>query len=173
MACGGSSGSTSNASPKASPTPTKAKQITAVDACTLVSASDASAAVGTTLTALPTGAGAAAQSICIYSSQSGSQAGVFVFAEVYSDTSAADQVQPDQIAAALNGQFGVTNSKAVTGIGDKAFEYTATSAEGSGIAIFVFKGNVVLMIVVSPATNASKVEAIARTAVGNLDKASS
>ena len=177
MACGGSSGSTSNSSTKTSPTPTptKAKQAASIDACILVAASDASAATGVTLTSLPSGAGGAqAQSLCIYADQTGAtQTSVFVIAQVYPDTSQADAVQPDQIAAIMRGQFGVSNSKAVTGIGDKAFEYTATSSAGGGVAIFVFKANVVMMIVMSPTTDPSKVEALARIAVNNLAKAQS
>ena len=91
-----------------------------------------------------------------------------MFAQVYPDASTADAVSPDQIAAALSGQYGVSNAKAVNGIGDKAFEYTATSSAGGGMAIFVFKANVVLMIIVSPSTDSAKVEALARTAVSRF-----
>ncbi len=172
--CGGSSNSASSASsPSPSPSPSTAARITAVDSCTLVSAADASTAVGgANLTSIPSGGGAGQQSICIYGpTDSSTNAAVFVLAQVYADTSTADAVQPDQLAAAMNGQFGVTNAKSVNGIGDKAFEYTATSGPSNGIAMFVFKSNVVLMIVVAPATDPSKVEALARTAVSNLNKA--
>ena len=72
------------------------------------------------------------------------------------------------IAASLSGQYGVTNAKSVAGIGDKAVEYTATGSGSTGVAIFVFKSNVVLMIILSPSTDGSKVEQLARTALGNL-----
>lgn len=172
--CGGSSNSASSStSPSPSPSPTRAARVTAVDSCTLVTVADAStAAGGANLTSLPTGGGAGQQSICIYGpADSTTNAAVFILAQVYADTSTADAVQPDQLAAAMNGQFGVTNAKSVSGIGDKAFEYTATSGASNGIAMFVFKSNVVLMIVVAPATDPTKVEALARTAVSNLDKA--
>lgn len=112
--------------------------------------------------------GASIPGACIYASSDGS-ATVFVYAQTYSDTSAADSVQPDQIAAALNGQYGVSNAKPVRGIGDKAFEYTVTSAGSSGgVAIFVFKSNVVLMFVMTPSTNTTALEQLARTAVSRL-----
>ncbi len=59
-------------------------------------------------------------------------------------------------------------SKVVTGIGDKAFEYTASTQQGGGIAIFVFKANVVIMIVMSPSQDSNAIELVARTAVGRL-----
>ena len=167
-ACGGSSSSTAgSSSEKASPTPTKATQVSSVDACSLVTASEASAATGATLTNLSSSGGAQIPGACFYGS-SGSQSAVIVFAQVYPDSSTADAVAPDQIAAALSGQYGVSNAKAVQGIGDKAFEYTASSSAGGGIAIFVFKANVVLMIIVSPSTDSTKVEGLARTAVGRF-----
>ena len=104
---------------------------------------------------------------CIYGS-SESSAGVFVYAQVYPDTTTADAVQPDQIATILAGQLGVANAHSVSGIGDKAFEYTATGSGENGIAIFVFKANVVMMIVVNPTTNSASVEQLARTAVSRL-----
>ena len=146
--------------------------MTSVDACKLVTEAEASAAVGSTVTNLAAGSGASVPGACIYGGQDsqGNQLSVLVFAETYPDTTTADSISPDQIAAMLNGQYGVSNAKAVTGIGDKAFEYTATSASssGSGEAIFVFKANVVLMIVMSPSTDATKVEQLARTAVSRL-----
>jgi hypothetical protein len=165
-ACGASSSSSSsNESPTASPT--RSAYIASVDACSLVTAAEASTAVGTTVTDLTAGAGAQTPGICIYGSSNG-DASVFVLAQVYPDSSSADSVSPEQMAAVLNGQMGVGNAKAVQGIGDKAFEYTATSSTGGGIAIFVFKANVVLMITVSPTTNSSKVETLAKAAVGRF-----
>jgi hypothetical protein len=171
VACGGS-GATSSSSTKSSPTPspTKATLITGpIDACLLVTASDASTATGVTMTALAPGS----SGLCLYSGQTDTtSASVFVYAQAYPDTTTADAISPDQMAALLSGQVGIANAKAVTGIGDKAVEYTATSSSstGSGIVIFVFKANVVLFIVVSPTTDATKVEALARTAVANLPK---
>src|SRR5207245_7945025 len=106
-------------------------------------------------------------SIRVYGSSYGSTS-VFVLAQVYPDTTTADSISPEQMAAVMNGQMGVTNAKSVQGIGDKAFEYTATSSSGGGIAIFVFKANVVLMIALSPTTDSAKVEALARAAVGRF-----
>jgi hypothetical protein len=166
-ACGGSSNNTASNSPSASPSPSKEATISSVDACKLVTAADASTAAGTTVTNLAAGAGVTIPGACVYSSAD-SSATVFVYAQTYADTNAAQQVSPDQIVAALNGQYGVSNAKAVAGIGDKAFEYTANAAGSSGVAIFVFKSNVVLMVLVSPSTDANKVEELARTAVSRL-----
>jgi hypothetical protein len=170
VACGGS-GASSSASPKSSPTPSpsKAALITGtIDACSLVKAADASTATGITMTSL---SGTSGTGVCIYSGQTDTtSASVFVYAQEYPDTTTADAVSADQIAAAMNGQIGIADAKPVTGIGDKAVEYTATSASstGSGIVIFVFKANVVMFIAVSPTNDATKVEALARIAVANL-----
>lgn len=173
--CGGSSPSSSTTE-KSTPTPSKAVQYTAVDACTLVQASDATAAVGgTEMVAATTGAAAGQQSLCIYGpkdSSSSSQAGVFVLAVVYPDQSTADAVSPEQLAAAYQ-VTGVANAKVVNGIGDKAVEYTATTQSGGGMAIFVFRRNVLLMIAVSPSGDSTKMETLARVAVSNLDKSKS
>jgi hypothetical protein len=168
--CGASnSSSTGSTSPSSSPSASKAPLITGtLDACKLVSATDASTATGITMTSL--GAGSAS-GVCIYSGQTDStSASVFVYAQAYPDASTADAISPDQVAAAFQGQFGITNAKSVTGIGDKAFEYTSTSSGGGGVVIFVFKSNVVMFIVLSPTTDSTKVEALARIAVGNLPK---
>ncbi|TME19845.1 MAG: DUF3558 domain-containing protein [Chloroflexi bacterium] len=166
-ACGGSANSTSNSSAGATPSPTKGAHVNSVDACSLVTAAEASAAAGSTVTNLSAGAGAQTPGICVYGSSDGSTS-VFVLAQVYPDTTTADSISPEQMAAVMNGQMGVTNAKSVQGIGDKAFEYTATSSSGGGIAIFVFKANVVLMIALSPTTDSAKVEALARAAVGRF-----
>jgi len=95
--------------------------------------------------------------------------GVIVYAQVLADQAAADAMQPDQIIAALGGQVGVSNAKTVTGIGDKAFEYTSNSTtSGAGVAIFVFRYNVVLMIVMGPSTDSNAIEAMAKAAVDRI-----
>ena len=165
-ACGGSAGSTSNSS-GVTPSPTKSAHINSVDACTLVTAAEASAAAGSTVTNVSAAGAGQTPGICIYGS-SDSSASVFVLAQVYPDETTADSISPEQMAAVLNGQMGVANAKAVSGIGDKAFEYTVTSSSGGGIAMFVFKANVILMIAVSPTTDSAKVETLARTAVGRF-----
>jgi hypothetical protein len=168
LAAGCGSSSPSSSSSKASPTPTKAAQFANIDACKLVTAAEASAAVNTTVTNLAAASGASIPGACIYGSQD-SQASVFIFAQTYPDASTANSISPDQMTAILNGQYGVSNARAVNGIGDKAFEYTATSASStSGIAIFVFKANAVIMIVMSPTTDSRAIEVMARTAVGRL-----
>lgn len=167
--CGASNSSSTGSGASPSPSPSKSALITGtLDACKLVTATDATAATGITMTSLSAGS---ATGVCIYSGQTDStSASVFVYAQAYPDASSADSISPDQMAAAFQGQFGITNAKSVTGIGDKAFEYTSTSSGGSGVVIFVFKSNVVMFIVVSPTTDSTKVEALARIAVGNLPK---
>ncbi len=168
VACGsGSSNSAAKASP--SPSPSKGALITSVDACSLVSAADASTAAGATLVNLGAASGTQIPGACIFGNQ-GTQASVFVYAQAYPDLTTAQSISPDQMAAVFRGQYGITNAKSVAGIGDKAFEYTSTSAGGSGIVIFVFKANVVILIAVSPTTDTTKVEALAQIAVGNLPK---
>ena len=132
-------------------------------------ASEASTATGATLTSSAAG-GASIPGACIYSS-SDSATSVVIFAQVYPDSTTAASVSPEQIAAALNGAYGVANAKPVSGIGDKAIEYTLTGAQ-NGTVIFVFKSNVILMIVVTPTpSNSTAVEGLARTAVGRLKPA--
>ena len=82
-------------------------------------------------------------------------------------------MDPNQVAAVLAGQLNMSGSNAhvVTGIGDKAVEYTTTGSDGNGIVIFVFKANVVMMIAINPTTNAAAVEQLARTAVSRLTPA--
>lgn len=167
-ACG--SGSPSATSSESTPTPTvsKAQHVASVDACKLVTAEEASAAVGTPVANLgASGAGAQVPGACFYGA-SGSSSVVFIYAQVHPDATAAQAVQPDQIAAALAGQLGVSNAHSVSGIGDKAFEYTASGSAGGGIAIFVFRYNVVMMIAVDPTSTPSTIEQLARTAVGRL-----
>lgn len=167
VACGGSSNNSSNTATHESPTPTKGATFSSADACKLVTAADASTAVGTTVA---NAAGAASfPGGCFYTSSDGA-AGVFVFTQVEPDATAADNVDPNQITASFAGIYGIKNAHQVSGIGDKAFEYTATSSQSNsnGIAIFVFKANVLLFIVMSPSTDSAKIEALAQTAVSRL-----
>jgi hypothetical protein len=166
-ACGSSgSPSASSSSQSHSPSPSpQAKLISNVDACKLVTATDASSATGTPVTSLSSGAQVAAA--CLYGSSDGATS-VEVFAQVYPDSTTAQAVSPEQIAAAINSGAGVANAKAVSGIGDKAVEYSLTSPGASGIVIFAFKSNVLLMIAVTPAIDPAKIEQLARTAIGKL-----
>jgi hypothetical protein len=93
---------------------------------------------------------------------------VVVYAQAYPDATTADAISPQQIAAAINSGSGVTNAKSVSGIGDKAVEYSITTGGGNGIVIFVFKSNVVVMVAVTPATSSTAIEQLAKTAVGRL-----
>jgi hypothetical protein len=158
-ACGSSSTSTSGASPSPS-------LIASVDACSLVTASEASSAAGATLTSM---VGVTVPGACFYGEQGGS-AGVFVYAQAYPDSAAANAVTAQQMSAALGMQVGAgaTSGKQVSGIGDKAYEFTATGNAGAGSAIIVFKANVVIMILVDPSASASAIEQLAKTAVGRL-----
>jgi hypothetical protein len=164
-ACG-----SSNSSSKASVTPSpaaKAKLISSVDACTLVTAADASAATGVTVTDIGAASGAQTAGSCLYGSADFTTS-VIVVAQVYPSASSAASISPEKLAAALKGVNASGTAKVVTGIGDKAVEYTFTSSGSGGTMIFVFKFNVVITIIVTPSTDPTAVESLARTAVGRL-----
>lgn len=170
----GASNSTSKSATKTSPTPSHAALITgALDACTLITAQEATTTMGVTMQAFGQTGGAP---VCIYAGQlaDGTSISVVVYGQLYPDTTTADNVSPEQMAAAFRSQFGISSSKSLTGIGDKAFEYTTTATNGgsanSGVVVFVFKANAILLVAVSPTTDDSKAQALARLAVGNLPK---
>jgi 2-oxoisovalerate dehydrogenase E2 component (dihydrolipoyl transacylase) len=118
-----------------------------VQACSLVTADDASSATAKTLTQ---GSEAAVPGACFYASADG-KTDVIVFAQVYADASAAQAVSIDQIAAALTGAGnGLGTATVVSGIGDKALEYSVSSSGSTGLIIIVFKSNVLLMIAMLP-----------------------
>src|SRR5260370_13617882 len=96
-ACG-----SSNASSKASvtPSPPKAKLITTVDACKLVTAADASAATGVTVTDIGASSGAATAGTCLYCSADFTTS-VIVLAQVYPSASSAASISPAKLAAPL------------------------------------------------------------------------
>src|SRR5438093_11482320 len=106
-ACGGSANSTSNSSTGTTPSPTKGAHVNSVDACSLVTAAEASAAAGSTVANLSAGAGAQIPGICVYGSSDGASS-VFGLAQVYPDTTKRDSIAQEQMDAATNGQMGVT-----------------------------------------------------------------
>jgi hypothetical protein len=116
---------------------------------------------------LATSGGPQIPGACIYASSDG-KASIFVYAQVYPDSSTALAVSPEQLAETLGATHVRADAKAVTGIGDKAVEYTGTSSAGNGIVIFVFKSNAVVMIAVTPSTGSTAVEHLATIAVGRL-----
>jgi hypothetical protein len=135
-----------------------------VDACSLVHADEATTAAKTTVVSGTSGV--QIPGACFYANADGS-ASVFVLAEFFPDAVTAAAVSPDQFAATLNGAYGIANAKAVDGVGDKAVEYTYTSGPSSGIVIFVFKSNVVMMIALTP-SDADAVKVLAQAAVHHL-----
>jgi hypothetical protein len=171
-ACGSSSSSTSSEK-SPTPSPSKAATIASVDACKLVTESDASAIVGgTAVTNLGTSGGAAIPGACVYgSSDSNKPATVFVFGQAFADATAAGSSSPEQIAAAMNAGLSVSNAKPVSGIGDKAIEYTAAGGQGNGLVIVVFKANVVFIIYVMPSPDPKALETLAATATTRLSTA--
>jgi hypothetical protein len=168
-ACGSSSSSTSSEK-SPTPSPSKAATIASVDACKLVTESDASAIVGgAAVTNLGTSGGAAIPGACVYgSSDSNKPATVFVFGQAFADATAAGSSSPEQIAAAMNAGLSVSNAKPVSGIGDKAIEYTAAGGQGNGLVIVVFKANVVFIIYVMPSPDPKALETLAATATTRL-----
>jgi hypothetical protein len=168
-ACGsaGPSSTSSASSPSPTPTPSPAK-IASVDACSLVMVNEASTLAGTTVTNMAGSSGVSIPGACFYGSSDG-KASVLVVAQVFPDSTAAVAVSPEQIAASMNGAYGIANAKAVIGIGDKAVEYNASGAQGAGLVIFVFKSNVVFLIAVTPTPSTpTALENLARTAAGRL-----
>lgn len=103
---------------------------------------------------------------CIYGSADGS-ASVFILAEVLADAAAANALSPEQMAATLGGAYGIANALPVSGVGDKAVEYSYTNGSSQGVVIFVFKSNVVMMIALTPG-DADALKLLAQTAVGRL-----
>jgi len=93
---------------------------------------------------------------------------VIVEAQVYPSASAAASISPETLAAALKRGNATGTAKVVTGIGDKAVEYTFTSSGTGGTVIIAFKSNVVIIIAVTPSTDPTAVENLARTAVSHL-----
>lgn len=91
-----------------------------------------------------------------------------IFAQVFPDAAAANAVSADQIAAQMNGAYSISNAKPVSGIGDKAVEYSLTGPQGNGTVIFAFKANVVLVIVVIPPPDSTAFETLAGTAAGRI-----
>jgi hypothetical protein len=164
-ACGSSNSPSASSSGERPSPSSQAKLISNVDACKLVTSADASTATGATVASLSSAA--QVPGICLYGSSDGATS-VIVFAQAYPDSATANAVSPEQIAAAINGGAGVTNAKAVSGIGDKAVEYATTTPGANGIVIFAFKSNVVVVIMVTPAIDPTKIEQLARTAVGKL-----
>jgi hypothetical protein len=112
--------------------------------------------------------GSGASTVCTYSSADGTQS-LLVFGEVLPDASAAAQVQPDQLAQQFNSAYGVTNGKTLSGIGDKAVEYSLTSGGQSGTIIFILKSNIVLLLVLEPTpSDTSGFEKLAKAAADNI-----
>ena len=164
-ACGGSSGSGSNtgsSSPTSSPTSSSGPHIASVDACSAVTADMAKQDLGVDVQ------GSGASTVCTYASSDG-KTQLLVFGEVLPDASAAQQVQPDQLAQSFNSAYGITNAKTLNGVGDKAVEYTLNASGQSGTIIFIFKSNVVLMLILEPSpSDTSGFEKLAKAAADNL-----
>jgi hypothetical protein len=164
-ACGGSSNNSSTSgstSPSVSPSSSSGPHIATIDACSVVTADLAKQDLGVDFQ------GSGASTVCTYASADGTKS-LLVFGEVLPDASAAAQVQPEQLAQQFNSAFGVTNAKTLSGIGDKAVEYSLTSGGQSGTIIFIFKSNVVLMLILEPTPNdTSGFEKLAKAAADNL-----
>ncbi len=168
-ACGASSGASSS-SPTPSPSPSPV-HYAAADPCKLVTEADASTALGTAVTNVSAG-GVAIPGECIYGA-TGTNVGMIVFTQIYPDQTTADAVQPDQMVGALGAQVsGVSNAQVVTDIGDKAVIYSAKTGDSNGIGIFVFKANVLIVIIMGPSQDENAIKTVARKAVDNLTSGS-
>ena len=168
--CGSSSTAAFSPSPspsaKASGSSSKAN---GVDPCALVTAGDASSAAGKQVANLVSMGAPVIPGACFYGTQKGT-ASVFVYTQVYRDAATAGAVTVEEFQSAVSSQIGQSSkdSKDVGGIGDRAYEFTVKNKSGSGIAILVFKGNVVFLIALDPTNNESAVENLAKTAVTRL-----
>lgn len=112
--------------------------------------------------------GSGASTVCTYASSDGTKQ-LLVFGEVLPDASTAAQVQPQQLAQSFNSAYGVTNAKTLSGIGDKAVEYSLNSGGQGGTIIFIFKANVVLMLILEPTpSDTSGFEKLAKAAADNI-----
>jgi hypothetical protein len=171
VACGGSSSTASKAAevhtPSPSPSPTPSN-IAKVDACSLVHQDEATSLAGTPVANLATSQGAQIPGICFYATPDGKTASVVIFGQVFPDSATASGYTPGQIAAAINSGNTLSAATPVLGIGDKAVEYSFTSAQGNGLAIVVFKSNVLFVIAVTPAPSSKALEDLARTAASRL-----
>ncbi|HEY1421076.1 MAG TPA: hypothetical protein VGG90_10250 [Candidatus Dormibacteraeota bacterium] len=168
--CGASSTAGGGSNPTASASAPQAALISSVDACKLVTQAEASAAVGVQVSNVAGQNGGASQvaGTCYYASADFT-ASVLVYGMVLPDTQAAKSITAAQMAAAIAGSSTFGLSKPVSGIGDSAIEYTTTgNANNSGMAIFVLKSNVALLIAISPVSNSTAIESLARTAVSRL-----
>jgi hypothetical protein len=113
--------------------------------------------------------GSGASTVCSYASSDGKTM-LLVFGEVLPDASAAQQVQPNQLAQSFNTGYGLTSAKPLNGIGDKAVEASLSGGSGqTGTIIFILKANVVLMLVLEPApADTSGFEKLAKDSADNL-----
>lgn len=175
-ACGGSSSGSgestgsNESSPTAATNKEASKNLTLPDVCSLVTTDDVATLWQVDKSQILNVASGAGAGLCIYGNQASQQDGLLVIGQAYPDATTAEQVQPEQLATVYSRFYGISSSKSVTGIGDKAFEYVTTStATGSnGAAIFVFKANILLMIILSPATDDTGVESLAKAALTRL-----
>jgi len=165
-----SSAAASNIRTASSPSPGGGQaRIARVDPCTLVAAAEASKAAGRTLVNNVSLGAAPVAGGCFYSAK-GTSAGVYVYTQVYPDSATAHAVTVDQLESVMSGRLGSSTGEAVqiAGIGDRAFEFTAKGGAGTGMAIVVYRSNVVFIVAVAPTTDESTVQGLARTAVSRL-----
>jgi hypothetical protein len=113
--------------------------------------------------------GNGASTVCSYASSDGKTM-LLVFGQVLPDSSAAQQVQPNQLAQSFNTGYVFTNTKTLNGVGDKAVEATLNGGSGqTGTIIFIVKSNVVMMLILEPApADTSGFEKLAADAANNL-----
>jgi len=157
-----------NVVPSASPAHASAK-ITHLDPCAMVTASEASTATGKTLANSVSLGSSPIPGGCFYRSKS-NPAVVFVYAQVYPDTATANAVTVAQFASAMSSMLSASTSdpKAISGIADKASEFEIKVGSGQGLAVIVFKNNVVFVIAMAPTSTESVVEGLAKTAASRL-----
>jgi hypothetical protein len=89
---------------------------------------------------------------------------------VYPSSAVAAAVTAQQFQSAMSSVLSAVGSdtKEVSGVGDRATEYAVKGDTGQGFAIVVFKANVVFLIAMAPSKSASTVEGLAKTAASRL-----
>ena len=171
--CASSSSSSSSTptpagSPATSPSPaTTPTSITALSACSLVTAAEASTAAGTTLQNLAGTTGSPSVVGCIYGSPTVRTA-VFIFTHVFADAASAGAADTQAFIAAQNKKNTVSSARPLTGIGDKAVEYTLTNGGVVGTVIVFVKANVLVLIGLTPSPAESAIQGLAGTAAGRI-----
>lgn len=169
-ACASSAVASNTTAPSASPSAGASQaKAQAPDPCSLVTANEASAAAGKTLVNDVSIGAARITGGCFYGAR-GTSTGVYVYMQVFPNAAIANGVTVKQFQTVMSGQLGnaTGDARELGGFGDRAYEFTAKGNAGTGIAIVVFKGNVVFLVALEPSSSSSPVQGLARMAASRV-----